>query len=180
MASGRPAAGESKAARHLPLKVAGGYLLASSLYILFSDRLASALLPPAALSAVQSVKGLGFVLLSSVILYTVLHAAGQAVERRSRQQAQLLQLQQHLLAAADSLARVTTELQAYATACQFLTDVLHYPLAWVAQAYEGEEELLPVAAAGPAGRFVEGITARHDESALGQGPVGTAFRTGKT
>lgn len=71
--------------RHLAWLVSGGYLIASLIYIAVSDRLVLVFFDdPEQLTFVQSIKGWAFVILSSVILFLVLHWSLQTLRRSQR------------------------------------------------------------------------------------------------
>ena len=69
-----------------PLGIAGIYLLAGSLWILFSDRAASRIAPDqATLTTISLYKGGGYVLVTSLLLYWMIHRYTLALQRGKNQ-----------------------------------------------------------------------------------------------
>jgi predicted DNA binding protein/putative methionine-R-sulfoxide reductase with GAF domain len=62
--------------------------------------------------------------------------------------------------------------------CEQITAVDPFAFAWVGQKDSDGDELVPAASAGNGGGYLGEISVTADESPLGQGPAGRAFRTG--
>jgi PAS domain S-box-containing protein len=78
------------------------------------------------------------------------------------------------------LVRATEEKDLLNEICRMIVEVGKYRLAWVGYAEDNEEKAVrPVAQAGNAENYLESIKITWSDSDLGQGPGGTAIRTGK-
>ena len=83
-----------------------------------------------------------------------------------------------------TLVRAESESQFLADICRIIVDDGGYRLAWVGfvndqnDSDESDRRVLPVAQRGYEDGYLESIEIRWDESEHGQGPTGTAIRTG--
>lgn len=78
------------------------------------------------------------------------------------------------------LVRATEENDLLNEICRLIVEVGKYRLAWVGYAEEnGEKAVCPVAQAGNAKDYLASVKITWSDSDLGQGPSGTAIRTGK-
>jgi len=66
-----------------------------------------------------------------------------------------------------------------AQACNVLVDTRGYRLAWIGMLQPGSKRVLPVAKAGKNADFLDSANITWDETPTGQGPIGTAIRTGQ-
>ena len=62
--------------------------------------------------------------------------------------------------------------------CEELTGRLDFPLAWIGLK-SPDGSVVPMAAGGPAKRYVEEVSVRWDETPEGSGPMGRAIRSGR-
>ncbi|MBD2342534.1 response regulator [Anabaena subtropica] len=79
------------------------------------------------------------------------------------------------------LVRTKDESELLQQVCQILVDVGNYRLAWVAFAEnDAEKSIRPVAQAGYEEGYLQSLHLTWEDTIRGQGPTGTAIRTGKT
>ncbi len=99
-----------------------------------------------------------------------------AVELRLRRTLRALRT----LAACQGVIQQHGDPEAVAEAfCRVAVEEGGYAMAWVGLKDQQQKLVRPLAMAGPSKDYVDGIRVRWDESPLGQGPSGTAIRTGK-
>lgn len=80
-----------------------------------------------------------------------------------------------------SLIHATNEEELFSGCCQAITSDGRYPLAWIGLACQDPERTVTVkTVAGKAATALDGLEITWDDTALGQGPAGTAMRTGVT
>lgn len=129
------------------------------------------------------------------VIITALHAPSGALvgfskvtrDVTERQQAQIEQhrLNRSLRLLSDCnllLARATNEQELLNDICRLMVDVGAYMMAWVGAPENDEGKTVrPVAKSGFEQGYLESVSISwSDDSKLGQGPTGTAIRTGKT
>lgn len=110
-----------------------------------------------------------------------------ALEARSAAQqaaeADLLRVNRALRALSEAnqaLVRAADESSLLAEICRVIVEVGGYRMAWVGLAESGpERRVLPAASAGDRGGYLESIEVHWADVPTGQGPVGTAIRTGQ-
>ena len=66
-----------------------------------------------------------------------------------------------------------------AEACKILVETRGYRLAWIGKLEPGSKRVLPAAKAGKNADFLDSASITWDETPTGQGPIGTAIRTGQ-
>ena len=66
-----------------------------------------------------------------------------------------------------------------AEACNILVQTRGYSLAWVGLAEPGSKRVVPIAWAGDRADYLDDVRMTWDETPTGQGPTGTAMRTGQ-
>jgi len=80
-----------------------------------------------------------------------------------------------------ALVHAGTEKELFRSCCDAIASAGTYPLAWIGLARDDLEHSIEIAAAaGAATAYLEDIALSWAEAPLGQGPVGTAIRTGAT
>lgn len=80
-----------------------------------------------------------------------------------------------------ALVRATTETELLHDVCQILINIGGYHFAWVGYTqHTPEKRIIPVAKAGFEAGYLDNLIVTWDESEWGQGPSGTAVRTGET
>ena len=65
-----------------------------------------------------------------------------------------------------------------AEACKILVETRGYQFAWIGQVEPGSKRVVPTARAGKDAGYLDAATITWDETPTGQGPMGTAIRTG--
>ena len=66
-----------------------------------------------------------------------------------------------------------------AEACKILVETRGYRFAWIGQVEPGSKRVVPAASAGKDAGYLDAVTMTWDETPTGQGPTGTAIRTGQ-
>ena len=66
-----------------------------------------------------------------------------------------------------------------AEACKILVETRGYQFAWIGQVAPGPKRVVPTARAGKDAGYLDAVTITWDETPTGQGPMGTAIRTGQ-
>lgn len=87
----------------------------------------------------------------------------------------------------DMMSRLDTEIEAasslkdlYTSVCDLAVGVGGYCMAWVGLAEDNDDKtILPMAHSGFSSRYIESIKISWSDRANGNGPTGTAIRTGK-
>jgi len=166
--------------------VALGYVVIAAVWITLSDRLTAALtFGPAQMSWVQSVKGIGFVLVTGSLLYVLVLRYARQLERRDR----VLRRQHDRLAAVNrvhdvlrmvnaSLLRVRDHDLLLEEACRALVHGGGFPCAWIGLLAPEDGALRTVASATAEGLPAVGIEVPAAELAAA-GPLATALRDGE-
>jgi len=114
----------------------------------------------------------------------VRRALNEVEERRHRAQAERRIHELNLLLRAirdisQLIVRERDPRRLLAEACRILVQTRGYSLAWVGLAEPGSERVMPVACAGDRADCPDNAPIALDETATGQGPNGTALRTGQ-
>ena len=76
------------------------------------------------------------------------------------------------------IVRVDNEIDLLRQGCDLIVEDRRYQLAWIGFTREGSNDVVPLAMAGQATDYLDSIKVTWDNSLLGQGPTGTAIRTG--
>lgn len=168
------------------LLVALGYVAIATVWIMLSDRLTEALtFGPAQMAWVQSVKGIGFVLVTGILLYVLVLRHARKLERRDR----VLRRQHDRLAAVNrvhdvlrmvnaSLLRVHDRDLLLEEACRALVHGGNFPCAWIGLLDPKDGALRTVATATAEGLPAVGIEVPPAQLAVGT-PLATALRDGE-
>ncbi len=64
-------------------------------------------------------------------------------------------------------------------ACKILVETRGYQFVWIGQVEPGSKRVVPAARAGNEAGYLDAVTITWDETPTGQGPIGTAMRTGQ-
>lgn len=170
------------------------YLAAASAWIIASDLVAAWLLVGnvVLLELTNTYKSLAFVGITTVALFAVLKAEAQRrsradtalreevrrhieTEKRLEQTTRLCRL---LGSTNQVVVRATNEEQLLQDICNLLVTTGGYHMAWIGYA-EPDKRVRVCAAAGHDEGYLGQIDVRWDDSEMGQGPTGTAIRTGQ-
>ena len=114
-----------------------------------------------------------------------LHIATVSQDIRERKRsAELLDRHNRLLrsvaAASAMLVTERSEQGMMSAICRILVEQGGYRMAWIGRVERDDARVLPVAWAGARTDYLVDIEVRSDESPQGQGPTGTAIRTGRS
>ncbi len=77
------------------------------------------------------------------------------------------------------ITRVRDRSELLQSACDILTEVHEYRLVWIGLIEESHKKVIPTAQSGFEEGYLDSIEITWDESPTGQGPTGTAIKTGK-
>ena len=106
------------------------------------------------------------------------------ISARKRAEEELRRLNWALRALGQSnsaLVHAGTEEELFQTCCNAIAGAGGYPLAWIGRALDNAAHSIEVAAAaGEAIEYLQGLEVSWADTPLGQGPTGTAIRTGAT
>jgi nitrate/nitrite-specific signal transduction histidine kinase len=113
-----------------------------------------------------------------------LRVSNETLERRvDDQTAELRRTNQILRMVSDcnqTLVRISEECQLIQEICRVIVDIGRYRMAWVGFAESDETKTVrPITAVGVETDYLEKIQVSWADNRLGQGPTGTAIRTGK-
>jgi PAS domain S-box-containing protein len=101
------------------------------------------------------------------------------LERQRERLAAINQLHRVLQDVTESVIEPSTREEMEQKVCERLVESSSYTLAWVGTADRSTRALTPSAVAGTETGYVDEITVTTDETETGQGPAGTAVRTGE-
>jgi len=103
-------------------------------------------------------------------------------ERKPDEQAtqRLNRLLNTLGAVNPALVRAESEAQLFAGICRTLVEQGEFSMAWVGLADAATQRVTVACQSGFAHGYLENLDIRYDDSLQGQGPTGTAIRTGRT
>ncbi len=181
-----PPRGAPPRPQRFALFVALGYVAIATVWITLSDRLTAALtIGPEQMAWAQSVKGIGFVLVTGALLYVLVLRYARQLERRDR----VLRRQHDRLAAVNlvhdvlrmvnaSLLRVHDHDLLLEEACRALVHGGSFPCAWIGLLGAKDGTLRTVASATAEGLPAVGIEIPATELAAA-GPLASALHDGE-
>jgi PAS domain S-box-containing protein len=164
-----------------PFRITVIYAIAGGLWILFSDRMLSALITNAQLlTRMQTYKGWLFVALTAWMLYELV--TRYRVELLSAEK-ELRKVNRALKALSEcnqSLIRAAGEPELLRDICRIIVKTAGYRLAWVGYAEHDEKKTVrPVTHQGYEEGYLEALDITWADGERGRGPTGTAIRTGR-
>ncbi len=156
------------------------YLLFAGAWIFLSTPALDLLTPSATWrSNVEILKGFGFVLVTSLLLYRLILGELRRLDAVRRHTEELKSVLQTLTEVNQLIVRERNPDQLFQGICDILVKNRNYPLAWVGLLDEKTRRVVPVASAGTGESFLREITATWgDNATIGLGPVGRAAGTG--
>jgi len=181
-----PLRGTPPGAQRFALFVAMGYVAIAAVWIALSDRLTTALtIGPEQMAWAQSVKGIGFVLVTGTLLFVLVLRYARQLERRDR----VLRRQHDRLTAVNrvhdvlrmvnaSLLRVRDLDLLLEEACRALVHGGGFPCAWIGLIDPGDGALRTVASATAEGLPAVGIEIPATELTAA-GPLASVLRDGE-
>lgn len=168
-----------------PGRIALGYTVIATLWIMFSDEIVTHLhLPP----AVNTIKGEVFVFVTAALLYFTIRRLVQFVQQTSQERdetAEALQRSNRELHAISNcnqvLLRATNEESLLQEICRIVCEEAGYRVAWVGYAEHDEaKSVRQVASTGVEEESLAKLAITWADTERGRGPCGAAIRTGKT
>ena len=168
--------------RLTPFTIALTYALLGGVWVFFADYLLSAYLTdPAIFQRGKIINSWLFIVLSSQLLYLLMHRREGAIERS---QDSLCRANRSLKVFSECNKVITwysKEPELLQVICRIFVEVGGYRLAWVGFARQTPDKVVePVAHWGHDDGYLQRLQVKWDDSAHGQGPAGRAIRTGKT
>jgi len=164
------------------------YVIVAGCWVLFSDRLISALVSdPEKRIHFSIFKGWGFVLVTGVLLYEMLRHWQKRLNQEGKQRdeaAEYLRRSERALRTISNcnqvLVRASTEAELLPEICRVIVEKSGYRLAWVGFAENDEQRSVRIAAhAGHNDGFLEQVQLTWADTELGGGPTGIALRSGQ-
>ncbi len=167
--------------------IAGAYAGFAGLWIYLSDRSLAALFrDPQLLVRVSVYKGLGFVVLTTALLFLLLRrafgATAAALEALGVQEAEVRRLSRLYAALSQinqAIVRTPGRDELFRRLCEVLVETGGFGMAWVGWNDPDTSRLVPVAVAGDGQDYVRSIRVYSDDRPEGRGPSGQAFRSGQ-
>lgn len=168
--------------------IASFYAVLATLWIYFSDRALAAVIDDADLLMVVSVyKGIGFVVVTSLLLLLLMRWAfgrmamsfeelgehEKEIERLGRLNASLSQINQ-------AIVRTTDRDELFRGICDVLVKEGGFAMAWIGWNDPATARIVPLAVAGDPDGAIEKADIYSDDRPAGQGPSGMAFRSGES
>ena len=168
--------------RLTPFTIALSYTVLGGIWVFFSDYLLAAYLTdPAVFQRSKIINAWVFIVLSSQMLYLLMHRREGAIKRS---QESLCRANRSLKVFSECnkvITWYTKEQELLRVICRIFVEVGGYRLAWVGFARHDPEKIVePVAHWGHDCGYLERLQVKWDDSEHGQGPAGRAIRTGKT
>ncbi len=118
---------------------------------------------------------------AGVVEYIVSVGVDITERKRAEQVTQRLNRLLNTLAAVNpALMRAESEAQLFAGVCRALVEQGEFSMAWVGLAGAATRRVTVACQSGFAHGYLENLDIRYDDSLQGQGPTGTAIRTGRT
>ena len=167
-------------------RIALGYGLVATTWIVFSDAaLALVVSDVDTLAWVGAAKGLGFVALTAGLLWILLaRAFGQVADTVEALQAHETELGRvnglhaALVAINQVIVRRPDRNELFDETCRALVERCGFSMAWIGWHDPETDVLVPTAHHGSGRSYLDQITVRTDEGPEGDGPSGTAWRSG--
>ncbi len=148
------------------------YIVVSILWILLSDKaLAAVFTDPRVISELQTIKGILFVAITSLLLYWLIESNYGKYLITSRALRSILEGNRILVRAKD-------EKELFQGICDELVTKSGYHMAWIGMVQEDKKELIPIGKAGEVDDFFEEIEVSWRAGGL-ETPCAEAMKTGK-
>lgn len=182
--------------KRLDIRVSLAYLLAASLWIFIFDTLITDLLAGYQLliQPYHTIKDIGFVVVTTIVLFIfvsdmlrqrmrVEDNLNEQIQRQAETEDSLQKMARlyRLLSTCNQIMiRTDDEITLLQSLCTLLVNDGGYRLAWVGYGEtDAAKTVRVVASAGDDTSYLHELKITWDDSATGQGPTGTAIRTGK-
>ena len=168
--------------RLTPFSIALTYTLLGGVWIFFSDHLLAKYLPDSAIfMRAKIVNEWIFIVLSTQVLYLMIRRRETAIERSQESLRRVNRALKVFSECSKVIALKHTEADLLSRICRIFVEVGGYRLAWVAFVRDDVDRSVGVAAQwGDMHGYLQQLRVTSDDSIYGQGPAGTAIRTGAT
>lgn len=172
--------------RHRAWWIAGTYLVVGTGWILFSDSALGVIVGDRdRLVRFGTAKGIGFVVVTAVLLFIVMRQAltglADANDTLAAQETEMRRLGRLYAALSginQAIVRSADRDELFSRACRSLVDQGGFAAAWVGWHDVATQSIVPVAQNGDAEEYVGSIVVRTDDTPEGGGPSGRAIRDG--
>jgi PAS domain S-box-containing protein len=167
--------------------IAAGYAVVAIVWIVFSDALLGfAIRDPDLLVRYSSLKGIGFVVVTAVLLLVMIRRAfGRVATALLELESSEVELQRlgrlytALTRINQAIVRRPARDELFAEACCCLVEDGGFAMAWIGEHDRSRHLLVPVVRHGDERGYLEDVVIRTDERPEGLGPSGTALREGR-
>lgn len=154
-----------------------GVLWAAVAIFLFSEQAGN----PLSFFQIETTNHIFFILVTAVMLYFLIHHSVEEIIQREQSLGRMSRAFRTLSECNKTLVHATEELQLMEQICRTLVEIGDYRLAWVGMAEEdGDKTVRPVAQWGDRQGYLKDLKLSWQDDQWGQGPTGTAIRTGST
>lgn len=168
--------------RLTPFTIALAYTLLGGLWVFYSDYLLAAYLSdPVHFQRSKIINAWVFIVLSSQLLYLLMRRREGAIQRSQDSLSRANRSLKVFSECNKVITWYTKEQELLKVICRIFVEVGGYRLAWVGFARKTPDKIVePVAHWGHDDGYLQRLQVKWDDSRYGQGPAGSAIRTGKT
>ncbi len=174
---------------HLSLRAWGiaiGYAVLATVWIYYSDRALAAFIDdPELLIAVSVYKGVGFVVVTSLMLLVLVRWAFAAMassyadlDQHKQEIERLVRLNSSLSHINQTIIRTSNRDELFQRICDVLVRDGGFGMAWIGWHDKESLRIQPIATAGDPAGTIDGLNIYSDDRRDGRGPSGLAFRQG--
>jgi PAS domain S-box-containing protein len=159
-------------------KIAIGYLILGSIWILVSDRIAHSI-PVDSQYYFQTYKGIGFIIVTALLLWYLIH---RYEKKQEQSYAQLSKLNRAYTVANrlnELIAKTDNKQTLFEQVCQILVKEGHYIMAWIGEIDDIRNTINVAASAGNTEDYLAQLNINLYDNISGGGPTGTCIKTGK-
>ncbi len=163
-----------------PIRICVLYIILAGLWILFSNHVVAGVFGDfRTVRWAASVKGLLFVLVTAWVLYWIMRRHGSAIADSRSSLHKASRALRTLRGCGQALVRAENEHALMETVCRMIVEIGGYRLAWVGFAERDEKKTIrPVVQWGYEKGYLEKLNLTWEDTERGNGPAGTAIRTG--
>ncbi len=168
--------------RLTPFSIALTYTLLGGVWVFFSDHLLAEYIHDTTLFLrAKIINEWIFIVLSTQLLYLMIRRRESTIERSQESLRRVNRALKCFSECSKAIAQEHTEASLLSHICRIFVDIGGYRLAWVAFArYDSEKNVEVAAQWGDDHGYLRQLRVTWDDSIFGQGPAGTAIRTGQT
>ncbi|MBK5274755.1 MAG: GAF domain-containing protein [Desulfuromonadales bacterium] len=167
--------------RLTPLSIATFYACIGGIWLIFSSaKIITSLFQKHPAIQLLEVNSIGFILVSSWLLYFLIRKSESSIKNRKKVLEKLNRALKAYSECHQTLIRADNETQLMQNICQIIVEAGGYRVAWVGMAdNDVEQSVKPVAQWGDTQGYLKNLNVSWSNRDLGRGPTGTAIKTGK-